>query len=574
MFYIGVDGISKLNPYDYNSKPISVLNITKGSIILALDTLNKYVYWANSFEVRIMRVTYDGSRVMNFASMSNGAIAGFAFSAKTVFWKDTRMEGISRSLGNGAGLTTLYRGVPGCTDLYILGEWLWCTSDFGVIRLEQYGKCGGYFGPFHELNQQFKGYIFNGNLENTCQNVYINIYGVKPNEGQVSISNGIDWHPLCADGWDDADAAVACRMLGYSGEDAKATFNISVSAYSNWPFQFDCNGDESELSRCNISDSSTLDCYRAELLCSEHKVVEDFFLKRGMHDWSFTLSITNPWTMSGYINTNNPCNDIYGFYGSDVEVVYDYVTQQFLTLQSETLWGCRWSEGIREIRPNVTELRYSAVDSEDRLLFGYMGNAIVSLELDNVFSGFVIVVNKTSVGKKMILDTERNELYWWESNTCILKRICYPGCLEVVDVLSTSSTFRKFTFNGEYIFAIDSVQRGLIRINRNTSVQDKLYEAYGVMTDCTNLYANEEWIYCTGYRSLGVIRLKADGTGGSFHGPIEFSWTAYHSSVIFYHRSRSPGEHCDGFVSPDRRFINTLWIKNISKGKLSSQNKL
>ncbi|XP_069103991.1 uncharacterized protein [Argopecten irradians] len=80
MFYIDTQGISKLNPYDNNAKPISVLNITGGSIILALDTLNKQVYWANHFDFGIKRATYDGSRMIGFAGISNGAVVGFAFS--------------------------------------------------------------------------------------------------------------------------------------------------------------------------------------------------------------------------------------------------------------------------------------------------------------------------------------------------------------------------------------------------------------------------------------------------------------------------------------------------------------
>lgn len=44
------------------------------------------------------------------------------------------------------------------------------------------------------------------------------IGGVTPNEGRVEVCFGGRWGSICDDKWDDRDAAVTCRELGYTGE--------------------------------------------------------------------------------------------------------------------------------------------------------------------------------------------------------------------------------------------------------------------------------------------------------------------------------------------------------------------
>ena len=43
------------------------------------------------------------------------------------------------------------------------------------------------------------------------------IGGSGPNEGRVEVCTGQAWGTVCHDGWDNTDATVVCRQLGFSG---------------------------------------------------------------------------------------------------------------------------------------------------------------------------------------------------------------------------------------------------------------------------------------------------------------------------------------------------------------------
>ena len=42
--------------------------------------------------------------------------------------------------------------------------------------------------------------------------------GSSVSDGEVEYCLGSTWTPVCGDDWDESEAAVACRQLGFAGE--------------------------------------------------------------------------------------------------------------------------------------------------------------------------------------------------------------------------------------------------------------------------------------------------------------------------------------------------------------------
>ena len=52
--------------------------------------------------------------------------------------------------------------------------------------------------------------------------------GSSANEGRIEICHSRTWSTVCDIGWDNTDAAVACRQAGYTGDGEHAEYVIST----------------------------------------------------------------------------------------------------------------------------------------------------------------------------------------------------------------------------------------------------------------------------------------------------------------------------------------------------------
>ena len=75
--------------------------------------------------------------------------------------------------------------------------------------------------------------------------------GTLHSEGRVEVNYNGEWGTVCDDGWDDTDAGVVCRQLGF-GSSGTAIGSASFGQGSG-PILLDsvtCSGNESTLASC------------------------------------------------------------------------------------------------------------------------------------------------------------------------------------------------------------------------------------------------------------------------------------------------------------------------------------
>ncbi|XP_021375461.1 neurotrypsin-like [Mizuhopecten yessoensis] len=90
--------------------------------------------------------------------------------------------------------------------------------------------------------------------------------GLSALEGRVEVYHNGQWGTVCDDSWDDNDARVVCRMLGYSGVHATHTSKARYGSGHGpiWLDETQCSGTETNLGQCNFVPYGHGDCDHTE----------------------------------------------------------------------------------------------------------------------------------------------------------------------------------------------------------------------------------------------------------------------------------------------------------------------
>jgi len=115
----------------------------------------------------------------------------------------------------------------------------------------------------------------------------VRLVGIREGVGrlEVKLSGSSDWGTVCKkDTWDDNNANVACRSLGY---DSGVPYEPSVLSLTSTSFaisEVQCNGNETSISQCPFSlfprdcdklDEAGVACFREGIVYSNDHIQND-----------------------------------------------------------------------------------------------------------------------------------------------------------------------------------------------------------------------------------------------------------------------------------------------------------
>ncbi|XP_045212294.2 uncharacterized protein LOC123563518 [Mercenaria mercenaria] len=112
----------------------------------------------------------------------------------------------------------------------------------------------------------------NGDGESDCRSAALEIVnGPVTGSGRVElVRNGLRG-TICDDSWDNNDAAVVCRMVGYRYGEAVSGGTYGEGTGAIWLDDVECIGTEMSLSNCRMSNWGVTDCSHSEdagVICS------------------------------------------------------------------------------------------------------------------------------------------------------------------------------------------------------------------------------------------------------------------------------------------------------------------
>ncbi|XP_019859007.1 PREDICTED: deleted in malignant brain tumors 1 protein-like [Amphimedon queenslandica] len=217
-------------------------------------------------------------------------------------WDNTDASVVCRQLGletNGTALSSAYFGQGNgsiflanvsCNEAEMFFEN--CTHDFDILS----------YNCSHSKDA--------GVMCLSCIDGSIRLVGgTNSKEGRVEVCSGGMWGTVCDDYWDNTDASVVCRQLGYHSGTAFGSAYFGQGTGSIVMDNVHCNGTESLLKNCthitehncNHNEDAGVKC----VLCAD----ESIRLVNGSHDWEGRVEVCVSGSWGTVCDNNWDSND-------------------------------------------------------------------------------------------------------------------------------------------------------------------------------------------------------------------------------------------------------------------------
>ena len=99
------------------------------------------------------------------------------------------------------------------------------------------------------------------------------VNGEHEHEGRVEVFHNGEWGTVCDDFWDDTDATVLCRSMGYTSGEAVVDNRYGMGSDRIWLDDVMCAGSENNIGECDHCDWGENNCLHYEdagAICSKY----------------------------------------------------------------------------------------------------------------------------------------------------------------------------------------------------------------------------------------------------------------------------------------------------------------
>ncbi|XP_035663827.1 uncharacterized protein LOC118407459 [Branchiostoma floridae] len=168
-------------------------------------------------------------------------------------WTEAETEFVCRQLGYTGGVSANLAAFGEGNGRFWLGD---VTCDEGDISIT---SCDSSWEPSDCDHCQDVAVVCTGGVS-------VRLTGIQsPLQGRVEVRSGeLEWGTVCDDGFDDRDAQVVCRQLGYRGGVATAGGDFGEGTGNIWLQNVGCSGAESSVEDCQIQSWGNQDCSHSQ----------------------------------------------------------------------------------------------------------------------------------------------------------------------------------------------------------------------------------------------------------------------------------------------------------------------
>jgi len=347
--------------------------------------------------------------------------------------------------------------------------------------------------------------------------------------GFVEVYANGQWGTICDDGWDDNDAAVICRMIGFSESGAVAT-NHSAGGSGNGLILLDhvnCTGTEQHVVDCGISADNWAHhtCSHkqdAGVNCTIDTTVDNFVVFSDSYTGLLIRMDLDIYSFTGIHIPGAPNPVGLAFNPADRRLYYsEVVLNPGSQIFSVGLDGGQ--PRLLKQMPQGSVVDSLAVDSANSILFYTDAGrkVIASMGLDGT-SDKVIVSGQLDQPRAIVLDTANRVMYWtdWGSSPKI-EKANYDGTNRQTVLATNLKLPNGLVLDGGVLYFCDAGTHSIETVRTDGGNRTLLYSDFGA--HFFGLSLTDKHIYYSDWNRIGLMRLNRDGSGLITAGPPSFT---------------------------------------------------